>query len=328
MAETVIHKISMKRIGRMTQLPDSQKIFGALIYMYAEQTSDAQATKLVHAVKDKRLIFSLSNLMPKGYLPVPKSYLLEQATNMKAGGKAHYQAVKRCSFIKSEQLEDLLKNPQLLKELSPYVRIDESQEIHAAIDSVSYQLPGLDPNLYSVPEITVLEVDRDKRDRVIDNYCFYLTIEANDLGKSFVKALKKAYEQDRMFFLGPRVSQGMNIYRIKNICTENTGQEKHPQASAYYLNLGMLLPEDINYQASFIDTFTSVRLPYKRPEGWDQTLKKTYISYISAGSILLTENGPQAAGKSISSEYDKERAIVFGNAMLYPIQHDLGRRSQ
>lgn len=53
----ISYKINMKLSGRMTQLPDSQKIFGALIYFYAEKTSEKQAEEFVSGVKEGRIFF-------------------------------------------------------------------------------------------------------------------------------------------------------------------------------------------------------------------------------------------------------------------------------
>lgn len=312
MAETVIYKVYMKASGRLTQLPDSQKIFGALIYLYADQTSEAQAAQFVKAVKEKILTFSLSNMMPADYLPVPERYLL----SIEGRDKEFYKCLKKYRFIKSEQLESLLKEPQQLKTLFPYVRVDESHEMHAAVDRITYQLPGTDLNLYSVPEITVSEVNKKGEGLKIDNYYFYLALELGNEGISFVKALEDAGKQERMIFLGPRASRGLNIYNITDMKLEKDDRAD----TEYYLNLGMLLPDHINYQKSFIDTFSSIRLPYKRQNGWDKHMTKKYISYISAGSILCAEKGKYAAGKSVTSEYDSSRAIIFGNAMLYPIR--------
>ena len=43
MKKVDVFEICMKLTGRLTQIPDSQKIFGSMIYHYAERNSDEQA---------------------------------------------------------------------------------------------------------------------------------------------------------------------------------------------------------------------------------------------------------------------------------------------
>ena len=38
MADIEVYRVKMDLSGELTQIPDSQKLFGALIYMYAEST--------------------------------------------------------------------------------------------------------------------------------------------------------------------------------------------------------------------------------------------------------------------------------------------------
>ena len=66
MAERLNYRIDMKLMGRLIQLPDSQKVFGALVYMYAEYYSPNKASELVAKVKENQFHLSLSNLLPSG----------------------------------------------------------------------------------------------------------------------------------------------------------------------------------------------------------------------------------------------------------------------
>lgn len=50
------YKIGLELTGAMTQVPDSQKLFGALVYLFAERYGDGSAAKLTKAVKDKGCI--------------------------------------------------------------------------------------------------------------------------------------------------------------------------------------------------------------------------------------------------------------------------------
>ena len=66
-------KVELAATGPLTQIPDSQKLFGALVYLFAERYGEAQATALTKAVLDKRVHLALSDVMPSGYLPTRRT---------------------------------------------------------------------------------------------------------------------------------------------------------------------------------------------------------------------------------------------------------------
>ena len=70
------YKIVLRSSGPVTQLPDSQKIFGALVTELSRMQGEDAASELVQSVYNRNIHFALSNLFPKGYLPVPQEYIL------------------------------------------------------------------------------------------------------------------------------------------------------------------------------------------------------------------------------------------------------------
>ena len=44
MADIEVYRVKMDLSGELTQIPDSQKLFGALIYMYAEDVYKRQSS--------------------------------------------------------------------------------------------------------------------------------------------------------------------------------------------------------------------------------------------------------------------------------------------
>lgn len=49
------YRIILKSSGAITQLPDSQKIFGALVSLFAEAHGNDKAAELVKAVINKKM---------------------------------------------------------------------------------------------------------------------------------------------------------------------------------------------------------------------------------------------------------------------------------
>ena len=88
-----------------------------------------------------------------------------------------------------------------------------------------------------------------------------------------------------------------------------------------YLNLGMLLPDKIDYGESSLHLFTSERRPYNKKEGWDNSYKRKFISFIQAGSVICVRKTIREVGRSICNSED-EKTIIFGNSFLYPMEGD------
>lgn len=312
MKKWVSIQVDLELAGRITQLPDSQKIFGALAYLYSEYSSSELTSKFVRKIKDGEIYFALSNLLPHGFLPVPHSYLLD----MLGENKAIYKKIKKRNYTQLENIQRLMEDPSCATIIYPYVTVSLTQQIHAAIDSKRYNLPGLDPNLYSVPEIEVKKISEDGKIEHVKHYSFLLVIEEGEESARLQYALEEANKRQRKIVLGARGSQGLNTYHVVKIETQL--EEESRITIGMYLNLGMLIPKQINFELSSIKLFTSERRPYNPIGGWDKdSMVGHFISYIEQGSIVYTQQGLKNAGKSIESPYNETKDIVFGNALLY-----------
>ncbi|ODR42370.1 hypothetical protein [Eisenbergiella tayi] len=316
------YKVILKLTGPITQVPDSQKLFGALMYMFAEKYGDERAADLASAVRNKEIHLALSNIMPEGYLPAPKDYLMDHISkknNLAEELKKKHAAIKIRSYIKSQELEHVLAEPESSEFLFPYVTQLDLQQLRASIDSVCYDIPELNTRLYSVPTVVLSEVSQDKKGREhyrpVDTYCYFLQVDDSSLCSDFLGMTEDAAVDQKMIILGKRASQGLNLFQFMEIAEQKgSGAE-----AAFYLNTGMLLPDSIDFKASSIKLFTSQRRPFEMTGGWRENAPKYYISFIEQGSIIVVREGVGHAGKSIESPFRQNRDIVFGNAFLYPI---------
>lgn len=316
------YKVILKLNGSITQVPDSQKLFGALMYMFAERYGDERAADLVSAVMNKEIHLALSNIMPEGYLPAPKDYLMEHISkknNPDEDLKKKHSAIKIRNYIKSRELEHVLAEPESSEYLFPYVTQLDMQQLRASIDSVCYDIPELDTRLYSVPVVVLSEVSQDKKGgehyRPVDTYCYFLQVDDSRLCSDFLEMTEDAAADQKLIILGKRASQGLNLFQFIEI-KEQKGLESE---AAFYLNTGMLLPGSIDFKNSSIKLFTSERRPFEMTGGWRKDAPKYYISFIEQGSVIVLHEGVRHAGKSIASPFRQNRDIVFGNAFLYPI---------
>ncbi len=260
------YKVILKLTGPITQVPDSQKLFGALMYMFAEKYGDERAADLASAVRNKEIHLALSNIMPEGYLPAPKDYLMDHISkknNLAEELKKKHAAIKIRSYIKSQELEHVLAKPESSEFLFPYVTQLDLQQLRASIDSVCYDIPELDTRLYSVPTVVLSEVSQDKKGREhyrpVDTYCYFLQVDDSSLCSDFLGMTEDAAADQKMIILGKRASQGLNLFQFMEI----TEQKSSGAEAAFYLNTGMLLPDSIDFKASSIKLFTSQRRPFE-----------------------------------------------------------------
>lgn len=305
------YKLSLRVQGKITQIPDSQKLFGALIYAYKDDWGDEEATILTDKIFQKELFFALSSLLPQGTLPLPGNWLIEKNQSQKGMlDKAFYKEIKKRTYIPSDQIQLILRQPNMAKMIYPYVTVESKQQVHASLESLLYDLPGLEPTLYSVNETLVNYVLNEKQEctRVVD-YDVYIEVEESEAGKAWIKWIQSQCQNRTILPLGPRMSQGLNLYQLCDLQAITL-----PESKGYYLNLGMFVPHQIDYSHSYCKLFTSQRRPYHVSGGWQDQSK--IMTYIDLGSLICTQN-KREAGRSLKIE---ENRILFGNAFLYPVE--------
>lgn len=317
------YKIQLKATGALTQLPDSQKIFGAIVYMYAEEYGSDQASSLTKDIREKKLRLRLSSVMPDGYCPTPQTALVDKLSKCAENDtalKKKCTEIKERSYIPISQVSRVFKEPEDCLSLYPYIKLSSTQQLRASIESSTYDMPALESNLYSVPTVAVMEITKNQKDgergAPVETYCFYLQMDESEHSVKLLRLLQNAANKNKAVVLGKRSSQGLNTFVLQSIIQADIScaADKH-----LYLNMGMLLPDVIDFSASSLHLFTSERRPFVMRGGWDTSRAKHFISYIAEGSVIAAPQGQENAGKSIVSPFQPERDIVFGNAFLFPL---------
>ncbi len=316
------YKVRLVSTGSLTQLPDSQKVFGALVYMFSEKHGREKASMLTKALLDKQIHFALSNVMPLDYLPTPQEYIIDcisGASGTDALLKEKLVATKKRNYISPTELKHVLEEPERCVTVFPYIKLEKHQQLRASIESNYYDIPALDTKLYSVPTIDLLKISKEhegeEQKEPVNTFYFYLQADDSDILADFLDMLEEAVSTKRTVILGKRASQGLNTFQFLEINVEDF---QHNSISLF-LNMGMLLPDKIDFASSTLKLFTSERRPFEMVGGWDENFTRHYISFIAEGSIVSVLGGLTGAGKSIKSPFNQKRDIVFGNSFLYPI---------
>ena len=304
----ITYRIKVNALGRITQLLDSQKIFGALMHLLSSCGYTTEVGKLVQEIKHGERLFMVSNLMPDGYIATPHGDLEQEGTKTQ---KELYQKLKAKKFVSLAEME----TGKRICKIEDYIKIQESQVSQYRLTSEFYEVPGLKNEMFSVPTIDIV---KSLGDEEVKNYCFCLAVNKTD---EIVEKMTECIKAEKCFLRGQRASQGYNLYEVTDVIKEDSTLDY--ENAMGFLNLGMLLPETIDFNESKLKLFTSERRP---ADYWGSYQKPhNFISFIEAGSVVYLDatNELMKSGKSIvNSIYQdgQEERIIFGNSFLYPLK--------
>lgn len=76
--DMIRYEVRLKKMGQITALPDSQKLFGFLMSYSQRYFSSEIVSDFVKEILECRGKCMVSNLMPTGYYPTPKEYIMKK----------------------------------------------------------------------------------------------------------------------------------------------------------------------------------------------------------------------------------------------------------
>lgn len=74
----ITYEVRLKKIGEMTTLPDSQRLFGFLINNSKKYCSEEEISAFVKGVREQKEKCMISSVFPTGYYPTPKAYVFQK----------------------------------------------------------------------------------------------------------------------------------------------------------------------------------------------------------------------------------------------------------
>ncbi|MGP1370468.1 MAG: hypothetical protein ACTTKU_04705 [Eggerthia catenaformis] len=105
----ITYEVKLKKIGEMTTLPDSQRLFGFLINSSKKYCSEGEISTFVKKVREQEEKCMISSVFPTGYYPTPKGFIMQ---------KLEYSLEKNQQEIKKleEKYESIVKKVQKLED--------------------------------------------------------------------------------------------------------------------------------------------------------------------------------------------------------------------
>ena len=74
----ITYEVKLKKIGEMTTLPDSQRLFGFLMNFSKQYCPEEEISAFVKGVREKEQKCMISSMFPTGYYPMPKAYVIQK----------------------------------------------------------------------------------------------------------------------------------------------------------------------------------------------------------------------------------------------------------
>ena len=313
-----VFSVDLELLGEMSQLPDSQKIFGALMYLFSKnELKTDEVSEFVRKIKEQETYFALSNILPKDFLPVPKTFIEYRAGDSAfSNNKTVYSALKKHDFAKENKIKLYAENPQenLMDETGDdYISLEIEQQVHINTEGVDEESGSQKNHIFSVQR-TICKYNLKGHN--MNEFQFYIRCEDDC---KIIDLLKN--NLNHIFTLGKRSSQGYNLFRLAGVQQADEIEKRYADKNNTYLNLGMLLPYSIVFtdEKSYLELYSSERRTFSSDHWNDKTDRGHFISFIAPGSIVVS-NCIEKAGKCepVPKKRSANGEIVFGNAFLLP----------
>ena len=126
------YEVKLNKIGEMTTLPDSQRLFGFLINNSKKYCSEEDISSFVRGVREQEQKCMISNLLPSGYYPTPKEFIMQK---LQGGLDKNQEEIKKLEEIQrklrqeSEELVQKLKEKNKAKKPNEYNKKESDKQI-------------------------------------------------------------------------------------------------------------------------------------------------------------------------------------------------------
>ena len=278
-----MYKVQLSSLGRIIQLPDSQKIYGAILH-YLNDKGDLSG---IEKILDSKLY--ISNVFPMEVLP--NIYIWGEEYTSSIDDKMYEFSNKDYKDYKSKKYITLGSKKIEVEET--FRDMNNTEEIVKGSGGVFSQ------------NIINYKKEEDGKKEIINDFEFYFRCDSQDLSNTISTIIKEM----KVLKLGKRSTRGMNLYEVIEI--ERLDIQ---DSSECYLNLGMLGMNNLEFidmKKSKLKIYTSKR------KGYVEWKKELIVQYIGEGSVIcLKDNNINNLKSNIQIDGEEGRRLYTGGFLL------------
>ena len=278
-----MYKVQLSSLGRIIQLPDSQKIYGAILH-YLNDKGDLS---VIEKILDSKLY--ISNVFPMEVLP--NIYIWGEEYTSSIDDKMYEFSNKDYKDYKSKKYITLGSKKIEVEET--FRDMNNTEEIVKGSGGVFSQ------------NIINYKKEEDGKKEIINDFEFYFRCDSQDLSNTISTIIKEM----KVLKLGKRSTRGMNLYEVIEI--ERLDIQ---DSSECYLNLGMLGMNNLEFidmEKSKLKIYTSKR------KGYVEWKKELIVQYIGEGSVIcLKDNNIKNLKSNIQIDGEEGRRLYTGGFLL------------
>ena len=278
-----MYKVQLSSLGRIIQLPDSQKIYGAILH-YLNDKGDLSG---IEKILDSKLY--ISNVFPMEVLP-----------NIYIWGEEYTSSIDDKMYEFSNNDYKNYKSKKYITLGSKKIEVEETfRDMNNTEEIVKGSGGVFSQNIINYKK------EEDGKKEIINDFEFYFRCDSQDLSNTISTIIKEM----KVLKLGKRSTRGMNLYEVIEI--ERLDIQ---DSSECYLNLGMLGMNNLEFidmEKSKLKIYTSKR------KGYVEWKKELIVQYIGEGSVIcLKDNNIKNLKSNIQIDGEEGRRLYTGGFLL------------
>lgn len=278
-----MYKVQLSSLGRIIQLPDSQKIYGAILH-YLNDKGDLSG---IEKILDSKLY--ISNVFPMEVLP-----------NIYIWGEEYTSSIDDKMYEFSNNDYKDYKSKKYITLGSKKIEVEETfRDMNNTEEIVKGSGGVFSQNIINYKK------EEDGKKEIINDFEFYFRCDSQDLSNTISTIIKEM----KVLKLGKRSTRGMNLYEVIEI--ERLDIQ---DSSECYLNLGMLGMNNLEFidmEKSKLKIYTSKR------KGYVKWKKELIVQYIGEGSVIcLKDNNINNLKSNIQIDGEEGRRLYTGGFLL------------
>lgn len=130
----ITYEVRLKKIGEMTIVPDSQRLFGFLINYSKKYCTESEISDFVKGVKEQEQKCMISSVVPTGYYPTPKGYIMQKLQKRLKTNREEIEKLENKQRSSKKEAESIIRKLMKKNNQKNDLRIKQAKEEKKELD--------------------------------------------------------------------------------------------------------------------------------------------------------------------------------------------------